>query len=143
MRAGGARSAAPRSTATTCPAPAERRSLHGLGGPWADGAIVSNAKDLAVFIGAVLRGKIVPARLVPAMQTIVPNSHGEGLGIFRMPSPCGRWFYGNSGGTPGYVTWAAGSRDGRRIYVLSVNGVSPGALQAMGRYLDDQLLCRR
>jgi D-alanyl-D-alanine carboxypeptidase len=117
-------------------------SLHGLGGPWADGAIVSNARDLAVFMGAVLRGEIVPARLVPEMQTIVPNSHGHGLGIFKMPSPCGRWFYGNSGGTPGYVTWAAGSRDGRRLYVLSVNGVGPDALQAMGRYLDDQLLCR-
>ncbi len=116
-------------------------SLHGLGGPWSDGAIVSNARDLAVFIGAVLRGTIVPARLVPEMQTIVPNSHGEGLGIFKMPSPCGRWFYGNSGGTPGYVTWAAGSRDARRLVVLSVNGVSPDAIGAMGRCLDT-LLCR-
>jgi hypothetical protein len=37
-------------------------SLHRLGGPWADGAIVSNAHDLAVFFGALLRGKLVPAR---------------------------------------------------------------------------------
>jgi D-alanyl-D-alanine carboxypeptidase len=35
-------------------------SLHGLGGTWADGAIVSNARDLAVFFGALLRGQLVP-----------------------------------------------------------------------------------
>ena len=43
-------------------------SLHGLGGPWADGAIVSNARDLAVFFGALLRGKLVPPRLVAQMR---------------------------------------------------------------------------
>ena len=89
-------------------------SRHGLGGPWADGAIVSNARDLAVFFVALLRGKLVPPRLVAQMEKIVPGSHGEGLGLYRLPSPCGRWFYGHTGGTPGYVTFAAGSRDGRR-----------------------------
>jgi D-alanyl-D-alanine carboxypeptidase len=37
-------------------------SLHRLGGPWADGAVVSNAHDLAVFFGALLRGELVPPR---------------------------------------------------------------------------------
>ena len=116
-------------------------SRHGLGGPWADGAIVSNARDLAVFFVALLRGKLVSPRLVAQMARIVPGSHGEGMGLYRLPSPCGRWFYGHTGGTPGYVTFAAGSRDGRRFYVVNWNGVSRDAIQAMDKYLDD-LICR-
>jgi hypothetical protein len=54
----------------------------------------------------------------------------------------GRWFYGHTGGTPGYVTFAAGTVDGRRMFVVAVNGVDRRAMEAMmGRYLDD-LLCR-
>jgi D-alanyl-D-alanine carboxypeptidase len=43
-------------------------SLDGFGGPWADGAIVSNASDLATFFGALLRGDLVPPRLVAEME---------------------------------------------------------------------------
>src|SRR5262245_26555627 len=86
-------------------------SLEGFGGPWADGAIVSSARDLAVFFGALLRGELVPPGLVAEMAKIVPRSHGEGLGLYRLPSPCGRTFYGHTGGTRGYITFAAGLRD--------------------------------
>jgi D-alanyl-D-alanine carboxypeptidase len=116
-------------------------SLHGLGGPWADGAIVSNAHDLAVFFVALLRGQLVPPRLVAQMTKIVPGSHGEGMGLYKLPSPCGRWFYGHTGGTPGYITFAAGSRDGRRFFVVAWNGVSRDAIHAIDKYLDD-LICR-
>ena len=116
-------------------------SLNGLGGPWTDGALVSNARDLAAFFVALLQGKLVPLRLVAEMEKIVPRSHGEGLGIYRLPSPCGRWFYGHTGGTPGYVTFAAGSRDGTRFFVVDWNGVSPEAIHAMDVYLDE-LICR-
>jgi hypothetical protein len=62
--------------------------------------------------------------------------------MFKLGSPCGRWFYGNTGGTPGYLTFAAGSRDGRRMYVMALNGVDPRAMETIaGPYLDD-LLCR-
>ena len=101
---------------------------------------MSNARDLAVFFVALLRGQLVPPRLVAQMEKIVPGSHGEGLGLYRLPSPCGRWFYGHTGGTPGYVTFAAGSRDGRRFFVVDWNGVSPDAIHAMDEYLDD-LIC--
>ena len=116
-------------------------SLHRLGGPWADGAIVSNARDLAVFFGALLRGNLVPPKLVAKMRKIVPRSHGEGMGLYRLGSPCGRWFYGHTGGTPGYLTFAAGSVDGSRMFVFAVNGIDPTAMEAIaGPYLDD-LLC--
>jgi D-alanyl-D-alanine carboxypeptidase len=117
-------------------------SLHRLGGPWADGAVVSNARDLVVFFGALLRGELVSPALVAEMLKVVPRSHGNGLGIFKLGSPCGRWFYGNTGGTPGYLTFAAGSRDGRRVYVMALNGVDPNAMETIaGSYLDE-LLCR-
>ena len=117
-------------------------SRHTLGGPWADGAIVSSAPDLAVFFGALLRGKLVPRALLAKMMMIVPGSHGEGMGLYRLGSPCKRMYFGHTGGAPGYITFAAGSRDGRRIVVVAVNGVSGPAIQAMGLFLDD-LLCRR
>ncbi len=116
-------------------------SRHTLGGPWADGAIVSNARDLAVFFGALLRGRLVPKPLLAKMTKVVPGSHGEGLAIYRLPSPCGRNYWGHTGGTPGYITFAAASRDGRRVVVVAVNGVGTSAIEAMGRFLDD-LLCR-
>jgi D-alanyl-D-alanine carboxypeptidase len=75
------------------------------------------------------------------MEKIAPHSHGEGLGIYRLPSPCKRWLWGHTGGTPGYVTFAAGSRDGRRFYVVDWNGVSSEAIRAMDEYLDE-LICR-
>src|SRR4029078_4220804 len=112
-----------------------------LGGPRAGGAIVSNAPDLATFFVALLQGKLVPPRLVAEMEKIVPRAHGEGLGLYRLPSPCGRWFYGHTGGTPGYVTFAAGSKDGTRFFVVDWNGVSPEAIHAMDVYLDN-LICR-
>ena len=120
--------------------PPQDVSQYGLGGPWADGAIVSNAHDLAGFFGALLRGQLVPPDLLAQMQKIVPISHGEGMGLYRLPTPCGGWLYGHTGGTPGYVTFAAGSRDGRDFYVVDWNGVSQTAIQAMDRYIDE-LIC--
>ena len=104
--------------------------------------VVIPARKLVSAV-ARLRGRLVPPRLVAEMTRVVPGSHGFGLGIFKLGSPCGRWFYGNTGGTPGYLTFAAGSRDGRRLYVLAVNGVDPHAMETIvGPFLDD-LLCPR
>ena len=105
---------------------------------------MSSVRDLAVFMGALLRGKLVSPRLATQMRTVidVPGSHGQGMGLFELRSPCGRTYYGHTGGTPGYATFVAGSRDARRIVVISVNGISQDALQAMGLYLD-KLLCPR
>jgi D-alanyl-D-alanine carboxypeptidase len=116
-------------------------SWNTFGGLMSDGAIVSSARDLAVFFGALIRGRLVTKRLLAKMMTVVPNSHGEGAGLYRLPSPCGRNYWGHTGGTPGYITFAAASRDGRRVVVVAVNGVGTNAIGAMGHFLDD-LLCR-
>jgi D-alanyl-D-alanine carboxypeptidase len=78
---------------------------------------------------ALLRGEIVPASLVAKMTTIVPGSHGEGMGLYRLGTPCSRWYFGHTGGTPGYVTFAAGSRDANHLVVVAVNGVDPYAME--------------
>lgn len=117
-------------------------TLHTLGGPWADGAIVSNARDLATFFGALLRGELLRPELLAEMKKVAPRSHGSGLGLFNLVSPCKpRTFFGNTGGTPGYMTFAAGSPDGRFLLVASVNGVGPSGIRAFGRLID-RLLCQ-
>ena len=52
-----------------------------------------------------------------------------------------RTYFGHSGGTPGYITLAAATRDGRRFVVVAINGVGTNAIEAMGHLVDD-LLCR-
>ena len=116
-------------------------SWNTFGGLKPDGAIVSTARDLAVFFGALIRGKLATKPLLAKMMTIVPRSHGEGMGLYRLPSPCGRNYFGHTGGTPGYITFAAATRDGRRVVVVAINGVCTNAIEAMGHLVDD-LLCR-
>ena len=67
------------------------------------------------------------------MRTVVPGSHGQGLGLTMLESPCRRWYYGHTGVAPGYVTFAAGSQDGSRMVVVAVNGLGPGAVQVPRR----------
>jgi D-alanyl-D-alanine carboxypeptidase len=116
-------------------------SWNTFGGLKPDGAVVSSARDLAVFFGALIRGRLVTKPLLAKMMTIVPRSHGEGMGLYRLPSPCGRNYFGHTGGTPGYITFAAATRDGRRVVVVAINGVGTNAIEAMGHFVDD-LLCR-
>ena len=115
-------------------------TFHTLGGPWADGAIVSNTPDLARFFRALLSGALLPPELLAEMKRVTPRSHGTGLGIFNLKSPCRREYFGNTGGTPGYATFAAGSPGAKLIVVAAINGVGSEALRAFGR-LVDRLLC--
>jgi D-alanyl-D-alanine carboxypeptidase len=116
-------------------------SWNTFGGLKPDGAVVSSVRDLAVFFGALIRGRLVTKPLLAKMMTIVPRSRGEGMGLYRLPSPCGRTYFGHTGGTPGYITFAAATRDGRRVVVVAINGVGTNAIEAMGHFVDD-LLCR-
>ena len=69
----------------------------------------------------------------------VPSIHRAGS-LYRLRAPCGRSYYGHTGGTPGYVAFAAGSRHASRLVVVAVNGVDPYALEVtMGRLVDELL----
>ncbi|MGE5636941.1 MAG: serine hydrolase domain-containing protein [Nocardioidaceae bacterium] len=109
--------------------PEDVSTLLSPSGAWASGAIVSTPFDLGRFIRAYLSGRLVPARLQRLQLRFVrggnssppgPGANAAGLGIFRYRSRCGT-VYGHTGSFPGYVQWAAATRDGRRAVTSSFN----------------------
>jgi D-alanyl-D-alanine carboxypeptidase len=109
---------------------------------WAAGAIVSTADDLANFYRALLRGRLLRAGLLRAMETTVPvaadpNGGGSGLGLFETGLPCGR-VWGHEGTSFGYKTIAYSSRDATRQIVVTVNDSppSPVVANALERLVD-------
>jgi D-alanyl-D-alanine carboxypeptidase len=94
--------------------------------PWAAGAVVANAADVASFYRALLSGRLLNAGSLRALKTTVAEEKGAdldaryGLGIERLVTPCGiAW--GHSGNTPGYDVWALSSTNGDKQVVLSIN----------------------
>jgi D-alanyl-D-alanine carboxypeptidase len=95
--------------------------------PWAAGAIVSNAQDLARFFSALLSGRVLPKDSLARMkQTVVvdPGASGVGLGIFSTELQCGR-FWGHDGGILDYGTIVKSSEDGSHVSVISAHGGTP------------------
>jgi D-alanyl-D-alanine carboxypeptidase len=95
-------------------------------GQWADGAIVSNAPDLARFYRALFRGELLTPQMMVALKATVETggfSDGEqaGLGIFRTHLSCG-WAWENSGGVAGFLAKVLASGDGHRVVVFVTNG---------------------
>ena len=119
-------------------------------GAWASGAIVSTPRDLNRFIGAYLSGRLFPASLQREQLRFVPGGRSSppgpgrnaaGLAVFRYRTKCGT-VYGHTGNFPGYVQFAAASRDGRRALTTSLNIPAPtGKLLARLRALQETAVC--
>jgi D-alanyl-D-alanine carboxypeptidase len=115
----------------------------------ASGAILSNAKDVARFYRALLRGRLLGPDLLESMQTIdpvatsvVPDTGfpggGWGLGLLRETFPCGSEAWGHDSEIPGYTDAAWNSKDGTRQVVVVVNsffGPDEPAIQALRKVL--------
>lgn len=99
----------------------------------ASGAVLSNAPDVAKFYRSLLRGRLIDARLLRAMQTVDPVATnppgtpdagiiggGWGLGLLRETFPCGD-AWGHDSETPGYMTAAWNSANAKRQVVVIVN----------------------
>ena len=102
-------------------------------GAWASGAIVSTPLDLNTFVRGYLAARLFPAslqrqqlRFVPGGESSPPGPgrNSAGLGIFRYRTRCGT-VYGHTGDFPGYVQFAAASRNGRRAITTSLNISAP------------------
>jgi D-alanyl-D-alanine carboxypeptidase len=95
---------------------------------WATGNMVSTVDDVARFFRALLGGRLLPPRLLRAMQTTVDTGQGSryGLGLIALPLPCGSTAWGGEGGLPGYENWALASRDGDEQVVMMVNAGDGG-----------------
>lgn len=106
--------------------------------PWAFGAAVSTAADVARFYRRLLSGSLLPRRLMAAMRTTVDASSEDGpgtaygLGLERFPTPCGA-ARGHGGNFPGYVTYAYSSPSGSRQTVLLLNEDPASLAPTVGR----------
>jgi len=85
---------------------------------WAAGAIVSTAPDLSRFFGALLRGRLLPARLLARMRPVAGARYGLGLAVFH--TSCGIAL-GHTGNVLGPVSATWSSPDGRRRVVAMSN----------------------
>jgi D-alanyl-D-alanine carboxypeptidase len=116
-------------------ATARDRSTVSASWAWAAGAIVSTASDLSRFLGAVLRGRLLPPRLAELMRPPAGARYGLGLATFR--TPCGRAI-GHTGALLGIVSAAWSSPDGSHRVVAMSNSypLLPSAETAFRRLLD-------
>lgn len=93
---------------------------------WADGDIISTAGDLNRFYGALLRGKLLPAKQLKAMKTTVAAPGAPyasyGLGLARIETSCGTTLWGHAGGMVGWLSMAVTTADGRRQLAYNYNG---------------------
>jgi D-alanyl-D-alanine carboxypeptidase len=130
-------------------APEDVSTLLSPSGAWASGAIVSTPNDLNAFIRGYLSGRLVPAALQRAQLRFIPGNsspagpgaNAAGLAIFRYRTRCGT-VYGHTGNFPGYVQFAAATRDGRRAVTTSLNIPAPaGALLARLRQAETTAVC--
>jgi D-alanyl-D-alanine carboxypeptidase len=106
---------------------------------WAAGGMVSTSGEVARFYRALLGGRLLRPQELTAMTTAVPVADlpgaGYGLGLIRLPLPCGGTTWGHNGGIFGYGNQALNSSDGRRQVVMAVNSSSIGkrAAEALRR----------
>jgi D-alanyl-D-alanine carboxypeptidase len=83
-------------------------------GVGAEGGIVSDAKDTATFLTALMRGELLDQEQLTALK-------GENLWLGGAPSGCAGQAYGWSGGGPGFKTDVWVNDDGSRVAVLLLN----------------------
>ena len=86
---------------------------------WSAGGLVSTSDDVTHFYAALLGGRLLPPRLLGAMET--PSTHASyGLGLLVAQTRCGR-AYGHEGTATGYRTVVYANRRGTRVALVMVN----------------------
>lgn len=87
---------------------------------WAAGEIISTTGDLDKFISALLKGRLLPTRLLTEMTTPSPFAgYGLGLELLDVGPECGGLFYGHTGGIAGYQTYMFSTPDRETRFELS------------------------
>jgi D-alanyl-D-alanine carboxypeptidase len=129
--------------------PEDVSTLLNPSGAWASGAIVSTPRDLSTFIHGYL-ARLVPLSVQREQLRFVaggessppgPGRNAAGLAIFRYRTKCGT-VYGHTGNFPGYVQFAAASRDGSRAVTTSLSIPAPtGKLLARLRAVQRTAVC--
>lgn len=91
------------------------------GGVGAEGGIVSDARDEARFLSALMQGKLLERSELDALKTPTAAAGSYGLGLVVDPTPCGVAYQHNGGGAA-FKTSVFVSGDGARVAVLLLNG---------------------
>ncbi|MFF9088376.1 serine hydrolase domain-containing protein [Streptomyces sp. NPDC014991] len=97
---------------------------------WAQsaGAVISSARDLDTFYGALLGGKLMSAARLAEMERFTPvnSTTAYGLGLRRRDLSCGVSVYGHTGAVQGYYTYAFATKDGGRSLTAMANTSNNG-----------------
>ncbi|GAA3830904.1 serine hydrolase domain-containing protein [Sphaerisporangium flaviroseum] len=95
----------------------------------AAGGMVSTTSDLHRFLGALLRGHLLPPAQQKEMFTTVSTEGSDwvpntryGLGVYSQKLPCGVTLWGGGGYIHGSMSYAMGDRQGTRTLVSNLNG---------------------
>jgi D-alanyl-D-alanine carboxypeptidase len=141
---------APADTAFAGPVGHEHVDVTGISPSWAwtAGAMVSTPQDWAIFLKALLSGRLVPARELAEMRTTVedPDSQGTtryGLGLMQYTSPCGP-VWGHTGGIPGFASQNYTDAAGRRtvtVVTISQFGTKFPEVQEADQRVVDAAVC--
>jgi D-alanyl-D-alanine carboxypeptidase len=105
-------------------APFDANAVNGSAA-WTAGAMVSSARDVAVFLRALLAGEIVSDELLTQMCRAAPMEGGTfieayGLGLAVNAQRCGT-SWGHQGAIAGYIAEAVATRHGERVAVILTN----------------------
>ncbi|NUT49152.1 MAG: beta-lactamase family protein [Saccharothrix sp.] len=96
---------------------------------WAAAEVVSTAADLDRLLAALLRGDFLTADQRAELLTVPLPGAQHALGITRIPLSADLVVWGKSGDRPGYNNGVAGTLDGSRTLVYSVNTLHMGGDQ--------------
>jgi D-alanyl-D-alanine carboxypeptidase len=130
--------------------PEDVSTLLSPSGAWASGGIVSTPLELNRFIRGLLGARLFPRAVQRRQLRFVaggessppgPGRNSAGLALFRYRTRCGT-VYGHTGNFPGYVQFAAATRDGRRAVTTSLNIPAPeDALLEQLREMQEAAVC--
>ena len=106
----------------------------------AGGELISTAKDLNHFFAALLRGRLLPDRLLEEMKTPGVPGATYGMGLAWRDTSCGVRAYGNDGDALAYQAWSYSTQDLRRQVTIALTPDFRGDTDdAVDAFLDDAL----
>ncbi|GAA4236456.1 serine hydrolase domain-containing protein [Actinomadura meridiana] len=107
----------------------------------ASGNVVSTASDVNRFFAALVGGELLRPAQLREMMTTRPMGRSSGteygLGLVRVPLPCGGYVWGHAGDMIGFSTRSGATVDGRRATIMA--NVYPGATDAQDNDLEAAL----
>jgi D-alanyl-D-alanine carboxypeptidase len=105
---------------------------------YAAGEMISTTGDLDRFVDALLDGHLLRPAEQKELTSVLPNTHGYGLGFTSTELPCGVTVWGHSGGIPGYSSVMASTPDTKTRLTASITSApDPGAIEGYNEVLNE------